>query len=194
MNLPGARSSISDSAQQPKCKMHFTPSRQSTHPLINRLRHERGQALVEFAIVLPVLMLIIIGILTFGRYVDYSNQQTQLASEAARSAAVAFDPAGTQTIQDYTRTQATGELLNGSNDVTSKVQVYLYYPTGSSYVVGQSVRACVVSTENLLPLLGAGPSIHIVESATMRIEQAPPTPTWSTAGNVGAVPTQCPTA
>jgi uncharacterized protein (UPF0333 family) len=172
--------------------MHSTPSTRSKR-LINHLRQERGQGLVEFALVLPVLMLIIVGILTFGRYVGYSNQQTQLASQAARSAAVNFDPPGTQTIQDYTRTQATGELLNGSSDVTSAVEVYLYYPTGSSNLVGQPVRACVVSTVNLLPLLGAGPSLHIVESATMRIEQT--ATTWSTAGNpVGGVPTQCPTA
>jgi uncharacterized protein (UPF0333 family) len=156
------------------------------------MRHERGQALVEFAVVLPVLMLIIVGILTFGRYVDYSNQQTQFASQAARSAAVNLDPPGVQTIQTYVRTQATGELLNGSNDVTSPVQVYLYYPTGSSNLVGQPVRACVVSTVSLLPMLGAGPTLQITESATMRIEQL--ATTWSTAGNPAAVPAQCPTA
>jgi uncharacterized protein (UPF0333 family) len=172
--------------------MHPTPSTRSTKQLIKRLCSERGQALVEFAVVLPLLMLIIVGILTFGRYVNYSNQQTALASQAARWATVNVDPSGTQTLQTYTRSQATGELLNGSNDVTSPVQVYIYYPTGSSNAVGQPIRACVVSTVGLLPMLGAGPSIQIVESATMRIEQ--PATAWSTANNPGTVPSQCPTA
>lgn len=174
--------------------MHSTLSTRSKH-LIKRLRQERGQALVEFAVVLPLLLLVIVGILTFGRYVNYSNQQTQLASQAARSAAVNVDPSTTLSLQDYTRAQTSGELNTGSSDVTSKVEVYLYYPTGSSYAVGNPVRACVVSTVALLPMLGAGPSIQIVESATDRIEQAPvAAAAWSTANNPGTVPAQCPTA
>jgi uncharacterized protein (UPF0333 family) len=171
--------------------MQPTPSTRSNR-LIKRLRQERGQALVEFAVVLPLLMLIIVGILTFGRYVSYSNQQTQLASQAARWAAVNVNPSGTLSLQAYTRSQTTGELLNGSNDVTSPVQVYLYYPTASTGAVGQPVRACVVSTVGLLPMLGAGPSLQIVESATMRVEVA--ATNWLTSNNPGAVPAQCPTA
>jgi Flp pilus assembly protein TadG len=143
-----------------------------TRRLIDRLGSQRGQALVEFAVVLPMLMLLVVGILTFGRYMDYTQQETQLASEAARSAGVNFNPPGTETIQAYIAAQATGELLNGSSDVTTPIQVFLYYPTGSSNTVGSSVRACVTATVRLLPILGAVTSVQLVETATMRIEQA----------------------
>jgi Flp pilus assembly protein TadG len=161
-----------------------------TRRLIDRLGSQRGQALVEFAVVLPMLMLLVVGILTFGRYMDYTQQETQLASEAARSAGVNFNPPGTETIQAYIAAQATGELLNGSSDVTTPIQVFLYYPTGSSNTVGSSVRACVTATARLLPILGAVTSVQLVETATMRIEQA--ATNWSTTDTPAAVPSQCP--
>jgi Flp pilus assembly protein TadG len=167
-----------------------TPFTAPPQRLIERLRSERGQALVEFAVVLPMLMLLIVGILTFGRYMDYTQQETQLASEAARSAAVNFNPPGTQTIQAYITAQATGELLNGSSDVTSPIQVFLYYPTGSSNAVGNSVRACVTATVRLLPILGSLSSVQLVQTATMRIEQA--ATNWATTDNPATVPSQCP--
>jgi Flp pilus assembly protein TadG len=170
--------------------MHSTLFTAPPRRLIERFRQERGQALVEFAVVLPVLMLLIVGILTFGRYMDYTQQETQLASEAARSAGVNFNPPGTETIQAYIASQATGELLNGSSDVTSPIQVFLYYPTGSSNVVGNSVRACVTATVRLLPILGAVTSVQLVETATMRIEQL--ATNWATTDNPAAVPSQCP--
>lgn len=149
--------------------------------------------MVELAMVLPVLMLIIVGILTFGRYMNYSSQETQMASVAARYAAVDVNPSSTLTLQNYVQAQATGELGNGSNSVTSRAQVYLYYPTGSTGgAPGQSVRACVISTVNLLPLaLGSLTSAQIVETATMRIEQQQTTAQWTPSTGM---PSQCPTS
>lgn len=164
-----------------------------THSLIRRAQDERGQAMAEFAVVVPVLLLIIVGILTFGRYENYSNQETQLAEEAARWAAVNSNPStSSQTLQSYVQSQATGELENGSSDVTTPVQVYIYYPTGSSNTVGSSVRACVTATVKFLPILGTVTSATIAEVATMRIEQA--ATNWSTSNNPSSMPSQCPTS
>jgi Flp pilus assembly protein TadG len=156
-----------------------------------KLHDERGDALVEFAVVLPVLLLIIVGIMTFGRYENYSIQETNLASQAVRWAAVNNNPSSTKSLQSYVQSQVTGELANGSSDVTAPVQVYLYYPTGSSNTVGSAVRACVVSTVKLVPMLGAATSAQIIQSASMRIEQL--ATNWSTSSNPGSVPSQCPT-
>jgi Flp pilus assembly protein TadG len=155
-----------------------------SRPLRTRLRQERGQALVEFAVVLPVLVLIILGILYFGRYEDYSNQETAMAEQAARQAAVNVTPGTSPGLQSYIQAQATGELQFGSGDVTSPVRVYIYYPTvnnpGPPGAVGSAVRACVTSTVRF-PFLGvAGTTQQITQTATMRIEQlrtapAPPT-------------------
>jgi hypothetical protein len=48
----------------------------------------RGQALVEFALVFPVAIVVILGIIIFGLFVFYQQQLTNVAREAARYAAI----------------------------------------------------------------------------------------------------------
>lgn len=51
-------------------------------------KNERGQALVEMALVLPILILIIFGITEFGRIINAKIIVTGAAREGARYAAV----------------------------------------------------------------------------------------------------------
>jgi Flp pilus assembly protein TadG len=161
------------------------------------MRQERGQAMVEFAIVLPVLILILLGILYFGRYENYSSQETHLAEQAVRWAAIDVNPATSPTsLQTFVQSQASSELRLGDSDVSTPAKVYLYYPSGSSNAVGNPVRACITATVQL-PFLGT--SAQIVQSAEMRIEQAipppPAPPPWTTGdGSGGTVPSACPTS
>lgn len=53
-----------------------------------RRHRERGQSLVEFAIVLPLFMFMLIGIFDFGRVVWSTNTLQAAAREAARFAIV----------------------------------------------------------------------------------------------------------
>ena len=55
---------------------------------------ERGQAMVEFALVLPLLLLLIFGIFDFGRAINYWIDATHMSNEAARYAAVGNTPTG----------------------------------------------------------------------------------------------------
>jgi hypothetical protein len=48
----------------------------------------RGQALVEFAFVFPLFVLVLFSIITFGLYVFYNQQLANAAREASRYAAV----------------------------------------------------------------------------------------------------------
>jgi TadE-like protein len=50
--------------------------------------HGRGQALVEFALVFPLFLILLFSIITFGLYVFYNQQLANAAREAARYAAV----------------------------------------------------------------------------------------------------------
>lgn len=50
-------------------------------------RHARGQALVEFAIILPILLLVIGGIVQFGMLFWAQNTLTQIARDTGRWAA-----------------------------------------------------------------------------------------------------------
>src|SRR5438477_6494222 len=56
-----------------------------------------GQAIVEFALVLPVLLLIVLGIIQFGRYYNNNETITNATRAGARVAAIsrtASDPVG----------------------------------------------------------------------------------------------------
>jgi Flp pilus assembly protein TadG len=161
--------------------------------LRKRLVAEEGTALIEFAIVLPVLIAIVMGILYFGRYESYANDEIQLASSAARWASINANPGASSnlTLQQYVAAQASPELANGSSDV-SPIKVYIYYPTGSTGAVGQPVRACVTNTINFIPLFGLTSST-MVQTATMSVEQAPSgsSSVWTPDSSV---PSQCPTS
>ena len=52
----------------------------------------RGQALVEFALVLPIFAIMLFGIIDFGRYVFTANSLNNGAREAARFASVVNRP------------------------------------------------------------------------------------------------------
>src|SRR5690242_281830 len=60
-----------------------------------RLGSERGTAVVEFALIAPLLFLLVGGIIDFARALNYYNDLTQLAGQGARAAIVASNPDGT---------------------------------------------------------------------------------------------------
>src|SRR6478736_8649423 len=74
---------------------HQGPSRRLSGAR-RRARSERGTAVVEFALVAPLLFLIVFGVIEFGRVLNAYNQLTQLAGQGARAAAVNRNPDGTQ--------------------------------------------------------------------------------------------------
>lgn len=49
------------------------------------LSDERGAALIEMALVLPVLMLLVMGIIVFGEWLSFANALQQSANEGARA-------------------------------------------------------------------------------------------------------------
>jgi len=67
--------------------------------LLTPLSEQKGTALVEFALILPILLLILFGLLDFAKAFNYWNDQTHLAAEGARWAVVNSNPGGGQTLQ-----------------------------------------------------------------------------------------------
>src|SRR3954454_17305402 len=92
---------------------------------------ERGQAMVEFALVLSLLLLLIFGIFDFGRAINYWIDATHMANEAARYAAVGNTPTGCSSIASCVKNQADSpELKNGgSYAVPSPVKVCVLQPS-----------------------------------------------------------------
>jgi Flp pilus assembly protein TadG len=57
-------------------------------------RYDRGSAIIETALVLPILLLVVFGITEWGRALMTTNILNQAAREGARIAAVAADSSG----------------------------------------------------------------------------------------------------
>lgn len=138
---------------------------------------QRGAVLVEFALVMPVLLLLLLGTVEFGRVLNYWIDETHLANAAARWAAVDKNPGPGGSLQESILEEAdTGELRNGgTKSVPKPAQVCITFPDGSSEV-GDPVEAKVSVDFNWFPFLGEKlgvPTTTLSSSATMRIEQAP---------------------
>ena len=61
---------------------------------------ERGQALVEFALILPVILLVMVGMLEFARAWNLHQVMTDAAREGARRAAIQDVGLGHEQTQD----------------------------------------------------------------------------------------------
>jgi hypothetical protein len=148
---------------------------------LRTLAHQQaGQALVEFALVLPLLAVFLFGMLDFGKAYNYWNDATHLTAEAARFAAVnsAPDPSSAVSLQGQIKGEAdTGELRNGSTtSLPDGAQVCIDFPNGTSNP-GDPVRVRMTFTYVWLPLIGnriSRLSTTITSSSVMRLE-APPT-------------------
>jgi Flp pilus assembly protein TadG len=74
-----------------------------------RSREDQGSAAVEFALVLPVLLLIVFAIIDFGRMLNARIVLSQAAHEGARAVEITNDPAQAQARIDTT----LGNLAGG---------------------------------------------------------------------------------
>ncbi len=60
---------------------------------MRRLRSEQGATAVEFALVVPVLLILLIGVIEFGRVFNAQLQVTSAARESVRVMAIQKEPA-----------------------------------------------------------------------------------------------------
>jgi Flp pilus assembly protein TadG len=156
------------------------PARTTKIPRVP-LRSERGQAMVEFALVLPLLLAIVFGAIYFSKYYNWSNDATQLAGAGARLAAVNNVPPSqvgctSTNLTTYLKCRAE-EQGTGFKDAVSNICVeFPAGDTGTTKQIGDpvTVRITVDYPSVNLPL-GLG-SLSIgakSKSATMRLEQTP---------------------
>lgn len=146
------------------------------------LRDERGVAVTEFALVLPLLMLLLFGMLDFGKAFNYWLDETDIANQGARFAAVNNNPGASAslTLQNYLRASAdTKELELGSGFSTlGALKICVSFPNTTSNV-GDPVDVEAKTTYQFLPFISRkvfGVNLFqwtLSSSATMRIEQAP---------------------
>jgi Flp pilus assembly protein TadG len=177
--------------------------------LVRRLRAEDGTAVTEMALVLPLLLLLLLGMIDFGKAINYWIDETHLANEGARMAMVNNNPgAGLATpkkLQRYILDQAdTAELhgdVAGTQGSTNAAKVNICFfkaSDGSLYTdpatakVGDTVEVVVRYDYKWLkgfPFPG-NPTTSIVGKSAMRLEALPTN--YSPADNIGGV--SCPSA
>jgi Flp pilus assembly protein TadG len=141
-----------------------------------RAAHEAGTAVVELALVLPILLALVFGLLDLGRAYNYWLDSTHLANEGARLAAVGKSPAGV--LNDA----STPELKNGTGSVIQKATLVCTTKPGPGSTnptpdVGDEVTVTVTSKYRFIPLPGPIKKLAdatITGSATMRLETTPP--------------------
>src|SRR5918911_5614288 len=76
--------------------------------VLSQCRDDRGVALTEMALVLPLLLLLILAMVDFGKAINYWIDNTHIANEGARLAVVNNNPGGSgTTLQDYLRGQTS---------------------------------------------------------------------------------------
>ena len=130
---------------------------------------EAGVAMVEFALVLPLLLLLLLGMVDFGRAFNYWIDETHLANEGARWAVVDTNPGPGLTLQESIRARAnTGQLSDG-------LKVCVTFPDGTSNV-GDPVKVELEYDYDWLPFLTSETDLTAVKltgSAVMRLEAEP---------------------
>jgi Flp pilus assembly protein TadG len=165
--------------------------------LLRSIRRENGQALVEFALILPLFLLIVVGIIQFALVLNFWFDLNRVANQGARWAVVnqwPVDPDGAgprlgmapacsgsltpspadcqPTLQEHLKQ----ERLTGGTDPC----VNITFPDpdggvpGSNKEVGDPVQVEVIAAVRFLQMpFVVLPGIYLSGKATMRLEQKP---------------------
>jgi Flp pilus assembly protein TadG len=138
----------------------------------SRIRDTRGQSAVEFAVILPLVVAVILALADFGRALFMYLEAEHAAGDAARLAAVNFQPPS-GTLASYIQQNLTfGELKNGATGAGAQgpAKVCISFPN-SDNTRGAPVKVIVTTQFNWIPGGVIPGNIKIAGGATMRLEQ-----------------------
>jgi hypothetical protein len=165
-----------------------------SRPIGRKLNDDRGAALAELALVLPLVLVLVLGMLDFGKAFNEWIDETHLANEGARLAAVNYAPdAGYPACPNtdptgglgcyIQRETSVGELENGRTGShyappQTGAKVCISFPDvgHTSPVVGDPVHVVVTVDYRWLNYLKSWTgqiTTPITGSATMRLEALP---------------------
>ncbi|HNX29099.1 MAG TPA: pilus assembly protein [Syntrophomonadaceae bacterium] len=144
-----------------------------------KIKAQQGQALVEMALVLPILLLIVFGIIEFGRVYTYQLEINSIARQGARTAAVSsaanYGDVANSMMDLILETSESRTAVDGSVTVPSTGSVGAIIVTSISR--DNSAPPNVVSTVTLpvriyAPVIAqiTGDPVILSASVTMRIQ------------------------
>jgi hypothetical protein len=158
------------------------------------IREEQGQGLVEFAFILPVFILILVGILEFGSIYSNVISLRQGVREAGRQGSVgSFGNGNCPVTAGQTATQNRDDLICLVKDQAGSgngISAYVKFDT--TYAVGNGLVICAVYpfrslTGAIQPLLNHG-NYNAKTKAEFRIESVPSSPSPALVGGGDADP------
>lgn len=138
-------------------------------------RSERAAAMVEFAIVLPILLLLVFGIIDFGRALYTLNNLTAAVREGARLASTQISPDPTTGgSMSAVSTAVTNYVVGfgGNSGPPTISETFSGAPPNMQSVTVQIVNYPFTPITPLASLAGLG-TIQMSPSATFRWEGAP---------------------
>jgi Flp pilus assembly protein TadG len=145
---------------------------------MSQKRRRQGQATVEFALILPVLLLILAGAIEFGRVFWSYGLLLQAAQEGARQGAVLGSATSDTTIATAAQqTAAKGGLTISSSNVV--ISATCSYTSTTSIAAANRTRGNLLTVQvnyqftPLIPFLPMA-SLNLRPSSSMEIEQGAP--------------------
>jgi hypothetical protein len=147
---------------------------------ILKLRGDRGQALVELAFVLPLVLVLLFGIIDFGLAYNTKNSDTNLANLAARSVSVMGTATTTQSCGGTGQTSLLAwiDCVAKQDGESQPTTACLLDTSAGGYAAGDALKVEVQTPFNWFGVIGASGGIvgkatsTIGASATNRVEAA----------------------
>jgi len=147
---------------------------------------ERGQAMVEFALIAPLFIMLVAGIIQFGVVLNFWLDMQRISNQGARWAVVNAYPGCPRTGPLTPACPAPGgsgyasllqyELANERLAAGEVITPYICFGAntgpGGTPTVGDPVTVRMSRSFTLVPIVNVG-SIDLRASATMRLEQKP---------------------
>ena len=125
---------------------------------------DRGSAAVELALVLPLLLLLLFGVIDFGRMLNTQITLTEAAREGARAAALGYDPdarvtrtANGITLAPTVVTSCPDDDLSADASVTVSHAFQPVTPLGSllGFFGGQGDGGVTITARGVMPCVGS---------------------------------------
>jgi TadE-like protein len=136
---------------------------------------ESGQALIEFALIAPLFLLLVVGIIQFGIGLNYWLDLNRIANQGARWAVVDKYPNCNGTVgspgcvsPNTLQAHLESEPVSGGLQPTA----FICFEDSAAGAVGEPLTVQVQSDFTFLPIMDLG-TITLRGKATMRIEQTP---------------------
>jgi hypothetical protein len=103
------------------------------------VRNDKGASALEFALVVPLLLVLVFGMIEFGFVFQAQLALTHAAREGARLASVNKYSAATVANRAYPLTSAGGLVISGPADLGDAVKVTASFPYHAQVLVGLPV-------------------------------------------------------